>query len=177
MSDALQPHGLYSPWNSPCQNTGVGSLSLLQGLFPTQGSNPGLPHCRWILSSRATREAQEHWSGQPIPSPADLPDLGIKLGSPALQVDSWPTELSGKHKAEVAKWATNKLENNNTKEVLTLLWRFWAPATQPGDPAQGLGIPRDSDFEGQHDLITGLPQDWDKQKLHSWRAQTKSCLY
>jgi len=37
------------PWNSPCQNTGVGSLSLLQGTFPTQGSNPGLPHCRWIL--------------------------------------------------------------------------------------------------------------------------------
>ena len=31
------------------QNTGVGSLSLLQGVFPTQGSNPGLPHCRWIL--------------------------------------------------------------------------------------------------------------------------------
>ena len=42
-------HGLYSPWNSPGQNTGVGSLSLLQGIFPTQGSNPGLPHCRWIL--------------------------------------------------------------------------------------------------------------------------------
>ena len=36
-------------WNSPGQNTGVGSLSLLQGVFPTQGSNPGLPHCRWIL--------------------------------------------------------------------------------------------------------------------------------
>ena len=53
MSDSLQPHGLYSPWNSPGQGTGVGSLSLLQG---------------------------------------------IKPGSPALQVDSLPTELSGKHK-------------------------------------------------------------------------------
>ena len=41
MSDCLQPHGLY---------TGVDSLSLLQGIFPTQGSNPGLQHCRWILS-------------------------------------------------------------------------------------------------------------------------------
>ena len=39
MSDSLQPHGLYCPWNSPGQNTGVGSLSLLQGIFPTQGSN------------------------------------------------------------------------------------------------------------------------------------------
>ena len=45
----LRPHGLYSPWNSPGQNTGVGSLSLLRGIFPSQGSNPGLPRCRWIL--------------------------------------------------------------------------------------------------------------------------------
>ena len=43
------PHGLYSPWNSPGQNTGMGSLSLLQWIFPIQGSNPGLPHCRLIL--------------------------------------------------------------------------------------------------------------------------------
>ena len=49
MSDSLQPHGLYSSWNSPGQNTGVGSFSLLQRIFPTQGSNPGLPHCKRIL--------------------------------------------------------------------------------------------------------------------------------
>ena len=49
MSDSLQPHGLYSPWNFPGQNTGVGSLSLLQGIFSTQGSNPGLLHCGQIL--------------------------------------------------------------------------------------------------------------------------------
>ena len=98
-----------------------------RGLFPTQGSNSGLPHCRWILyqlshkgspgilewvahpfssrssrprnrtrvsciaGRRATREAQEYWRGQPIPSPADLPDPGIKPGSSALQADSLPT--------------------------------------------------------------------------------------
>ena len=50
VSNPLGPHGLYNPWNSPGQNTGVGSLSLLQGLFPTQGSNRGLPHCGQILS-------------------------------------------------------------------------------------------------------------------------------
>ena len=49
LSDFLRPHGLYSPRNSPGQNTRVGSLSLLQGIFPTQELNPGLPHCRWIL--------------------------------------------------------------------------------------------------------------------------------
>ena len=49
VSDYLRHHGLYSPWNSPGQNTGEGSLSLLQGLFPTQRLNPGLLHCWWIL--------------------------------------------------------------------------------------------------------------------------------
>ena len=48
-----------------------------------------------FFTSWATREAQEYWSGLPIPSPADNPHPGIKLGSPALQVDSLPTELSG----------------------------------------------------------------------------------
>ena len=49
VSDSLQPHGLHSPWNSPGQNTEVGSLSLLQGIFPIQESNRGLLHCRRIL--------------------------------------------------------------------------------------------------------------------------------
>ena len=40
---------LFSPWNFPGQNTEVGSLSLLQGIFPIQGLNPGFPHCRRIL--------------------------------------------------------------------------------------------------------------------------------
>ena len=57
MSNFLPSHGPYSSWNSPGQNTGVGSLSLLQG---------------------------------------NLPDPGIKPGSPALQVDSLPAESAGK---------------------------------------------------------------------------------
>ena len=49
ISNSLRPHRLYSPWNSLGQITGVGSRSLLQGIFPTQRLNPGLPHCGWIL--------------------------------------------------------------------------------------------------------------------------------
>ena len=49
MSDSLQPHGLYSLWNSLGQNTGVGNSSLFQGVFLNQGLNPGLLHCRRIL--------------------------------------------------------------------------------------------------------------------------------
>ena len=45
----LSPLGSSSPWNSLGKNTEVGCHSLLQGIFPTQGSDPGLPHCRWIL--------------------------------------------------------------------------------------------------------------------------------
>ena len=54
VSDSLRPHGLQPtrllcPWNSPVKNTGVSSHSLLQGIFPIQGSNLRLPHCRQIL--------------------------------------------------------------------------------------------------------------------------------
>ena len=49
VSDSLRPQGLYSPWSFPGQSTGVGSLCLLQGIFPTQGLNPGLLLYRQIL--------------------------------------------------------------------------------------------------------------------------------
>ena len=60
----LQPHKLYSSWNSLGQNTGVSSLPLLQGIFPTQGSSPDLPHCRQIiyqLSHQGNPNASDEW--------------------------------------------------------------------------------------------------------------------
>ena len=65
MSDSLQPHGLYSPWNSPGQNTGMGSLALLRGIFPTQWSNL---HCRWILYHLSHKESLGilEWVAYPI---------------------------------------------------------------------------------------------------------------
>ena len=50
------PPGFSVHEESPGKNTGVGCHALLQGLFPTQGSNPGLPHCRWILYSLSHHE-------------------------------------------------------------------------------------------------------------------------
>jgi len=58
VSDSLWFHGLRSLWNSPIQNTEVGSLSLLQGIFPTQRSNPGFPHCRRILYQLSHKESR-----------------------------------------------------------------------------------------------------------------------
>ena len=96
MSDSLRPHGLCSPWNSLGQNTGMGSLSLFQEIFPIQGWNPGLPHCGKILYQLSHKGSPRilDWSGQPSPSPGSLPVPGIEPWSPAFQADSLPTELS-----------------------------------------------------------------------------------
>ena len=94
---SLRPHGLYSPWNSPGQNTGVGSCFLLQGIFSTQESNQRILHCRGILY-------QVSYQGSPIhtntvfPSPGDLPNSGIKHRSPTLKADSLPADPPGKPK-------------------------------------------------------------------------------
>ena len=84
--------------DSPGKNTGVGCRALLQGIFPTQGSNPGLLHCRQILYHLSHQGSPRILEWVASPSPGDLPNPGIKTGSPALQVDSLPAELPGKPK-------------------------------------------------------------------------------
>ena len=78
--------------NSPGQNIGV-SLSLLQGIFPTQGSNPGLPHCRQILYQLSHKGSPItlEWEAYPFSRGSSTPRNWT--GSPALQADSLPTEL------------------------------------------------------------------------------------
>ena len=61
VSDSLRPHGLQPtrllcPWDSPGKNTGVCCYFLLQGIFPTQELNPGLPHCRQTQADALTSE-------------------------------------------------------------------------------------------------------------------------
>ena len=70
VSNSLQPCELHSPWNSPGQNPGVGSLSLLQGIFPTHGSNPGLSHCRQILDQLSLKGSPRllEWVAHPFSS-------------------------------------------------------------------------------------------------------------
>ena len=79
VSNLLRPHGLYSPWNSPDQNTGVGSLFLLRGIFPTQGSNPGLPHYRWILY-QLSHMGSPRWVRKGIDSVERRPTVGVSKG-------------------------------------------------------------------------------------------------
>ena len=75
VSDSLIPSGLYSPWNSPGQNTAVASLSLLQGNLSTQGSNPGLPHCWCILYQMSHKGSPRipEWVAYPCSSRSSHP--------------------------------------------------------------------------------------------------------
>ena len=94
VSNSLWPHGLYSPWNSPGKNTGVGSLSLLQGIFPTHGSNPGLLHCRQILYQLSNKGSQRilEWAAYPFSSRSSW--LRNQIGVSCIAADSLSTELS-----------------------------------------------------------------------------------
>ena len=87
--------GTIRPWNSPGQNTGVGSLSILQGIFPTQGLNPGLLHCMWdSLPAEPQGKPKNTGVGSLSLLQVIFPTQKSNPGSPALQVDSLPTELS-----------------------------------------------------------------------------------
>lgn len=74
----------------------------------------------------------------------------------------------------LTRWATLKLGNSNTEEVLLLLWRFWAPhqAPQPEDQAKGLGLPREYDFERPVAFDCRTSTGLGKQRLHPWWAQS-----
>ena len=77
-SKMLSQVGLFAtPWNYPGQSTGIGSLSLLQ-IFPTQGLNPGLLHCRRILYQLNHKGSPRILDGWPIPSPGDFPNPGME---------------------------------------------------------------------------------------------------
>ena len=98
------PARLPCPWNSPGKNTGVGCHSLLQGIFPTQGSNLGLPHCRWILYHQSH---QGIWDSLQIPGtllcltfqtahrtsivPKEIPKMcaGGRMGGTNLECREW----------------------------------------------------------------------------------------
>ena len=85
VSDSLWPHRLYSPWNSPGQNTGVGSLSLFQGIFPTQGSSPGLLYCRQILYQLSHQGSSRilEWVAYPFSSRSSRPRNQTQISNTA----------------------------------------------------------------------------------------------
>ena len=132
VSDSLRPRGLYSPWSSPGQNTGVGSLSLPQGIFPTQGSNLGLPHCRRKLTvnpmtgqfprntgQTSTYSPSASWGQNPSVEGKTPQILAIQM----LQSESqWATGWPGAYYLTLQRlhtWASKHAEEvNRTKSYL-----------------------------------------------------------
>ena len=90
------PPGSSVHGDSPGKNSIVGGHAFLQGIFPTQGSNPGLPDCRRILSPSEPSEKTKNTGVGSRPFSRGSSNPGIKLGSLALQVDSLAAELPGK---------------------------------------------------------------------------------
>ena len=95
VADSLRPHRLYSPQKSLDQNTGVGNLSLLQGIFPTQGSNPGLLHCRRILYQLSHKGSPRilEWVAFPFSSRSSQPRNQTRVSCTAGGL--FRTEVSG----------------------------------------------------------------------------------
>ena len=108
VSDSLQPHGVYSPWNSPGQNTGVGSLSFLQGIFPTQGSNLGLPRCRRILCQLSHKGSPRilEWIAYPFSRGSSRPRNQTRV-----------TCIAGKF---FTNWAVREAGGNRNEEKRTI---------------------------------------------------------
>ena len=99
---------LWSPWNSPGQNPGVGSLSFLHGIFPTQGSNPGLPHCRQILYQLSHKGSPSVIEGfqnfemiQRMLPPPHRPSHGDGWGAGGMQAAMWTKKQDWPQRAEM----------------------------------------------------------------------------
>ena len=127
--NSLQTHGL-SPWNSPGKNTGVGSLSLFQSIFPTQGSNPGLPHCRQILYQLSHKRNPRilEWNAR-----LDEAQAGIKIARRNINnlIYADDTTLMAESEEEL-KSLLKKVKEESEKVCLKL--KIQSPKIMPSSP-------------------------------------------
>ena len=113
-SATLQLHGLHSPWNSSGQNTEMGSHSLLQGIFPTQGLNPGLLHCRQILYQLSHKGS---------------PRILAWVAYPFSSRSSWPrnwTRVSCIAGGFFTNWAIREVQSIQVWPISNPLWLYSA---------------------------------------------------
>ena len=110
----LRPHELYSPWNSPGQNTGMGSCSLLQGIFPTQGLSPGLSHCRQILYQLSHQGSLRilEWVAYPFSRYSQPRNWTMVSCIAGEFFTNWATR-----EAQLLKWSTSKKKNLKKKRI------------------------------------------------------------
>ena len=143
VSDPLRPHGLYSLWNSPDQNTGVGSYSLLQGIIPTQGSNPGLLHCSRILY-------QLRHKGNPR--------ILEWVAYPFSRGSSWPRNWTGVSCISgrfFVSWAIREMQNREQKDRVTMETKTYSWWTRSGTETSGDKLAGLQAY-GSRDVTTGV---------------------
>ena len=118
VSKSLQGHRLYSPWNSPGQKNAVGTHSLLQQIFPTQGLNPGLPHWKQILYQLSHQGSPRilGWLAYPFSSGSSPPrnQMGVSRTAGGF-LTSWAIReaLNDLDKMRQASWKTHTLKLSN----------------------------------------------------------------
>ena len=158
MPNSLQSHGLYSPFNSPGQNTGVGRLSLLQGISPTQGLNPGLPQCKQILYQLSHKGSPGilEWAAYPFFSRSSWPRNWT--GVP--DAKSW---LIGKDPDAGKDWGQ---EEKGMTEDEVVGWHHWLDGHGIG---WTLGV---GDRQGGL-ACCGL---WGHRFGHDWAIELNSCI-
>ena len=135
MSDSLRPRGLYiySQWDSPGQNTGVGSLSLLQRIVPTQESNQGLLHCRQVLYqlSYTKRHASVPGSTRNRDGPPSLQSTQVANPRlvPIATGTGWPRELRNlpPQPGQVPGGAFGPENTAPTRHPSSITLSAWAP--------------------------------------------------
>ena len=104
-SDPLWPHALWPtrllrPWGFSSKNARVGCHAFIQEIFPTQGSNPGLPHCRQILYHLSHQGSPRMLEWVAYPFSRELPKPGVEPWSPALQITVKRREVKNKREKE-----------------------------------------------------------------------------
>ena len=131
MSDSLWPHGLYSPWNSSGQNTGMGRHFLLQGIFLTQGSNPGLSHYRHI-----SYQLSHQGSPKSVNKCCLLLHYGLYL--PVLReiIESLKEFSFSKHRNKSAKPEGTASLIAQLVKNLPAMWETWFQTLGWGDPLE-----------------------------------------
>ena len=175
MSNSLWPHGLYSPWNSPGQNTGVGSLFLFQEIFPTQGSNPGPPHGRWILHQISYKGSPRilEWVAYPFSRGSSQPRNWTRVSSIAGGFfTNWNHGSPQRTKPTAIIDRTSKLKILLEEEMAThssiLAWRI--PWTEEPCGLQSTGSQKSQTWLSEHSAASS--NRFYKSVIRVWNDHT-----
>ena len=150
MSNSLRPHGLYSPWNSPGQNTRMGSPSIFQGIFPTQGSNQGLLHCRRILCQLSHKGRPSWFTFWSLYLFSLLKQAKRnRIGHKCLYSHIYSLPMYIPHLLCIRDWRRNGVHSNETSRTIVVKLKIWCQGQQ--QQLQEINL-------GPHDHVWALPK-------------------